>query len=257
MHIEIQSFLATAAGAAGTAGTPLTGDSATVRNARGPARALAAWSSRQVAGFSQYITPTMHDTTRGFRTGVAIGSGLLTVALGQALLFQPQEVIANTIAGSAVGGDIELDSLLLFYDNMPGISSRGIKAAEATSRAKELVNIESSVAAVATGQYSEELITADSDTLRANTDYAVLGMSSRTACHAMTMSSPDFGNVRVGCPGLLRPELTQQWFTMLSRIHDVPCVPVFNSGNRAQTRLGFCTDENAAATLITLHLAML
>jgi hypothetical protein len=168
-----------------------------------------------------------------------------------------QEVLAPTLAGSNVAGDIELDAHLIYYADFPGISMRTLSPSQVETRTDKLTTIEASVASVATGQYSSEAITADSDLLKANRDYAILGMASRTAAHALTVSAPDFGNIRVGCPGLLRPELTSQWFMLLSRIHALPLVPVFNTGNKGQVNVGFCADENAAATLITLYLAML
>jgi hypothetical protein len=171
--------------------------------------------------------------------------------------FEPQEVIANTIAGSNVAADIEQDAILMFYQDFPGISMRTISASQLDGKTNKITTVESSVASVATGQYSEEAISTDSDLLKANTDYAVIGMSSRTAAHSLTLKGPDFGNVRIGVPGMLRPEITQQFFALMSRVHGLPLIPVFNSGNKAQTLVGFSADENAAATVVTLHLAEL
>lgn len=256
MHFEIQTYQATQPNT-GAAGTANTGDSLTIKNGKGKIHTLAGWSSRQVAGFSQYVVPSGHDTTRDWRAGVAAAVGQLVFPLDLQKKFDAQEVIVNTIAGSNTAGDIELDSLLIYYENFPGIDMRAMKIDAVESRIDKITTVESSIAAVATGQYSEEAITADSDLLKANTDYAVLGMSCRTACHAMTLKAPDFGNVRIGVPGNLRPEFTNQFFALLSRVHGLPLVPVINSGNKSQVLVGFCADENAAATLVTLHLAML
>jgi len=256
MHYELLTVKATQPNT-GAAATPNTGDSLTIKNGRGLIQIIAAWGTRQVAGFSQIITPSSHDTTRGYRAGVPISTGSMVLPLGLSHRLQPQEVLAPTISGSNVAGDIELDSFLIHYADFPGISMRSITAEQADSRTETLTTVEASVAAVATGEYSSEAITSDSDLLRANRDYAILGISSRTAAHALTVSAPDFGNVRVGCPGVLRPEITSQWFLLLSRIHKLPLVPVFSTGNKAQINVGFCGDENAAATVITLYLALL
>jgi len=257
MHFEIQTYKATAPGAAGAAATANTGDSLIIKNGKGVIKTLASWASRQVAGFAQVITPSSHDTTRGYRAGLAIDIAQLFVPLGMSLEFQPQEAIAETIAGSAVAGDIELDSHLIYYADFPGINMRSISAAQLESRTDVLTTVTSNVAAVATGEYSQEVITADSDLLKANRDYAVIGMTSTLAAHALTLTSPDFGNVRVGVPGFLRPEVTQQFFSLMSRVHGLPLVPVFNSGNKAQVQVGFVNNENAAANQVTLYLALL
>jgi hypothetical protein len=256
MHYEIVSTIATQPNA-GAAGTPLTGDSLTVKNGKGKIQMIAAWSSRQVAGFSQFTWPSGHDTTRGYRAGVSAAVGQLTLPVGQSPDLTAQELISNQIAGSNTVGDIEQDAMLIWYQDFPGIDMKSISASEVESKVECYTTIETSIAAVATGQYSEALITASSDLLRANRNYAILGMNSRTAAHNLTVRGPDFGNVRLGCPGNLRPELTNQWFMVLSRSHGKPLVPVINSGNRGSTYVGFSADENAATTLVTLYLALL
>jgi hypothetical protein len=256
MHYEILTIQATQPNT-GAAGTANTGDSLVVKNGKGKIHTLAGWGSRQVAGFSQLIVPSGHDTTRNYRAGVAAALGQLTMPLDLQMKLDAQEVIASTIAGSNTAGDIELDSFLVYYSDFPGINMRSITPQQLESRVDKYTTVESSITAVTTGQYAEEVITADSDLLKANTDYAVIGMSSRTGCHAMTLRAPDFGNVRVGVPGNLRPEVTNQFFLLLSRVHGLPLVPVFNTGNKAQVNVGFCMNETAADTVVTLYLAML
>lgn len=258
MHIELVSTVVTAPNT-GAAGVALTGDSLTVKNAarNSYVGVVASWATRQVAGFSQLVFPSGHDTTRGYRAGVAIGAGQLTHPLGTQMELQPQEVLVNTIAGSNTAGDLEQDAFLLFYENFPGISARMISDSELQRRLEKMTTVESSITAVATGQYAEEAINADTDLLLANRDYAILGMNSRTASHSLTLKGPDLGNVRVGVPGNLRPELTTQWFPLLARATGRAIVPVINSGNRASTMIGFTADENAATTLVTVYLALL
>jgi len=239
----------------GAAGTALTGDSLVVRNGDG-VHMVSAWGSRQVAGFSQFNWPSAHDTTRGYRAGVAAAKGQLTIPLGAKLPMIGQELISSTISGSNTSGDIESDAYLIAYEKFPGLNGRFMGPDEVLRRAKLFTTVESSISSVSTGQYVSELINADSDLLRQG-DYAVLGMSSRTAVNSMFVYGPDFGNVRVGVPGNLRPEITQQWFLALSRATGYHAVPVFNSGNKNNITVGFQDDENAATTLVTVHLAYL
>ena len=257
MHYEIVSTIATAAASTGAAGAALTGDSLVVKQGRQDIRIISAWSSKITAGFDQIVSPSAHDTTRGYRVGVPAAMGNIILPIGCTIPLTASETLAITQAGTAQAGDIDCFSALVFYQDFPGISMRTTSPEAVKRRVKKMVTVESSIASVATGQYVSEAINADSDLLKAETDYAVIGMSTRTAVHSLTLAAPDFSNVRIGCPGNLRPEITNQWFDLLSRALNKPLIPVFNSGNKGNVLVGFSSNEDAATTLVTLHLAML
>lgn len=265
MHIEIITANSTASAAAGSTAVATTGDSLITRNGRGKISIVSLWSSNNTnAGFAQIVFPSGHDTTRGYRGESPAGpiatanSGGTLLPLGYELPLDGQEQMQVTLSGNAVAGDVDNFSMLLYYENFPGINARLIDAAECDRRLEKMTTVESSVADAGTGlTYNEEAITVDSDLLRANRDYAVLGISGRTAAHAYTLFSPDLGNVRVGVPGNLRSEVTSQYFSMLSRATGLKTIPVINSGNKTQTLIGFKGDENGAARVVCLHLALL
>ena len=265
MHIELQTFQTTAAPATGAIATALTGDSATIRNGRGKISIIAAWASPNTNRITtQMVYPSGHDTTRGYRVEVGPGpitsvtnAGALTIPLGAELIVQPQETVVTTNFAAAVAGDVDSTSYLVHYADFPGIDARLMTATEVASRTEKMTTIVCNIPDAGVGVYSEEVITVDSDLLRANRDYAVLGFTAAFAAHSFTFFSPDNGNTRTGCPGNLRPEITAQWFMLLSRLIGGKAVPIFNSGNKGQVRLGFVGDENAGARLITAHLALL
>lgn len=258
-HFEIVSCSATQPNT-GAAATAFSGDSLNSKNST-PGKKIqivSAWQTNQVAGFGQIAYPTAHDVTRGYRAGTPIGVNPTLLPLGIQLDLTPQETMAVTIAGSNVAGDVEQMSMLVWYENFPGINFEMLDAEEMDRRTEKITTIEASITSAAGPGYSgEEVINADSDLLINNRDYAVIGMSSRTAVHAMTLRGPDLSNVRIGCPGVLRPELTSQWFQVLSRANKRPMIPVINSGNKASTFMGVATDENAGTFLVTLYLALL
>jgi len=254
MNLELISYSATQPNT-GAAAAAVGADSLTVKNSKSAAKIVAAWATNQVAGFHQVAFPSGHDTTRGFRAGQPLGGPNLYLPLGMSLDPKPQELLSIQIAGSNVAGDVGQGSLLVYYDDLPGINMRGVSLAELRKRMKCLTTIETSVASTAGPSYgTAQLITAGSDLLKANTDYAVLGMSCRTAVHNLYLIGPDLGNVRIGVPGVLRPELTQRFFLAIANAFDIP-IPVINSGNKASTSVGVSTDENAGTFLHTLHLA--
>lgn len=260
MHIQLTSATATAPGAGGAAAAAVTGDSLTVLNANRNKRVdiIALWGTNQTAGFAQVAFPTGHDTTRGYRASVAAAVVPFLLPLGLLLPITPQEAIAATIAGSATAGDVEQLTFLTRYEDMPGITQRLIGPAEVERRTQRLTTIEASLVSSAGPGYSgTAAINAGSDLLIANRDYAVVGFSSRTAVQTIGIVGPDTGNVRVGCPGVLRSEITAQWFKLLSVALGEPLIPVINSGNRSQTNFFVATDENAGTFLITAYLVLL
>jgi hypothetical protein len=259
MHIELVSCAAVQPNL-GLAATALTGDSLTIKNGNPSkgVRLMDIWQTNQVAGFGQVLFPSAHDTTRGYRAGAIAGINPCQLPLGVAMEVQPQELMSVTIAGSNTAGDVENLSMLVHYGDLPGVSQRLITASECMRRTNKLTTIEASIASSAGPGYSgAELITADSDLLRANQDYAVMGMSCRTQLHAMTLQGPDTGNVRIGVPGTLRGEIQSDYFMMMSRAFGEPFVPIINSGNKSSTFIGVATDENAGTFLVTLFLALL
>jgi hypothetical protein len=258
MHIEILTASATAAATTGTAAAAVGTDSLVVKNGEGDIDIIAAWQTNQTAGFGQIKFPTAHDTTRGFRTNVPVGINTSVIPMGRMMRVKAQETLEPMIAATAVAGDVENISLLIRYKNLPGINARLITAAAAEARTEKLTTIENSLASTAGPSYgTPETFIADSDLLLANRDYAILGMASRSQVHAIYAQTPDGGNVRFGCPGVLRQEITSQWFLLLSRMHGEPLVPVFNSGNKTQCQIGVVTDENAGTFVVDLFLALL
>ena len=182
--------------------------------------------------------------------------GLL--ALRQNISVNAQETLAILLAATAVAGDVENMSMLVRYRDFPGISSRLLTEAQVLSRTEKLTTVENSLASTAGPSYgTPELINQDSDLLLANRDYALMGLTCRTAVHCIHVTAPDFGNVRIGAPGMLRYDIGSQWFMMQSRLHDEPMVPVFSSGNKSNIFIGVATDENAGTFVVTAHLALL
>ena len=217
MHTEIVSFSATQPNT-GAAAAALTGDSLTIKNSKGPAQIVAWWAQQQVDGYQQLVTPTSHDTTRGFRQVVEASNIDNILPPGMSIEVQPQELMSITIAGSNTAGDVELGCMLVHYPNLPGVEARAIKWADVQRRAEVMTTLQLTVTGAATGYTGEELITAESDLLRANRDYAIIGATTSTACAAITLVGPDTGYRRTAIPGQASDaDVGHDWFARLSR----------------------------------------
>lgn len=256
-HIELLTASATAAATTGTAATAVGSDSLMLKKAKAIS-ILAAWQTNQTAGFGQLIFPTAHDTTRGYRSNVPVGTNCALLSFGSDMELQSQETLAPVIAATAVAGDVENVSYLLRYEDSPGMNAHLITPEELKRRREKYLTIENSLASTAGPSYgTPETFIADSDLLLAQREYAILGMTPRTAVHAVYAQTPDSGNVRFGCPGILRQEITSQWFVLLSRMHGEGLIPVFNSSGKGNCFVGVVTDENAGTFVVDLHLALL
>jgi hypothetical protein len=260
MHIEVLTALSTAA-STGAAATAATGDSLTLRNGRAGSRVrlLSAWHTTQAAGSLKVVGPAFSDTSRGLYWPSISGGGLplWPPDFGEAMY--PQDTLAITHVGSATGGDIEHSSLLLFYEDTPGIAATLLDLNGLRSRGRRTVTVYATLSSGTAGGYSgSEAINAESDLLRPNTDYALLGGVNIVAAHAIGVKAPDWGNVRVAWPGATGiPHITNRWFAWLSEKSGLPCIPVFNSGNKAGIFLDCVQDENGADPIVGLNLVEL
>jgi len=77
-------------------------------------------------------------------------------------------------------------------------------------------------------------------------------------CGALTVRGVDTGNLRVGIPGLSGDaNWTVNWFALLADWFGVPCIPVFNSANKAGIFSENMQDENLTAVPFSLNLVQL
>lgn len=257
MHTELLSYSATQPNT-GAAAAAFTGDSLTIKNSRNPAHVVAMWGFNQVDGYHQIVWPSGHDTTRGWRTVMETANIIPRNVMGTAWKLEPQELLSITIAGSNTAGDVETGHLLLHYDDLPGVTSRAIEWDDLLRRGEEQVTVQATITGTAAGYSGSEAINADSDLLRANRDYALLGMETTTDVGAICISGPDTGNVRTAVPGAAsRPDYCGNFYAILSRAYNKPLIPIINSGNRASTNLSLAMNENAGATVVSLNLVML
>lgn len=257
MHLETITYQATQPNTGGAA-SAVTGDSLVIKNSKGPAHILNLWGFNQVDGFHQVVFPSAHDTTRGFRADINATDPNFRLTNGLGMDVEPQETMTITIAGSNTAGDVESGSALILYDDLPGVTARMMRWSELVRKLEKVTTISATLTGAAAGYTGSELITAESDLLRANRDYAVLGITTDVACATVSVRGPDLGYQRASLPG--NPDTSQQLqegFCLLSRAFDLPLIPIINSGNKAATFIDFVQNENNVSPLVTIYLALL
>lgn len=254
----------TAIGATLAATTINTGDSFTVKNAslNSDVFLLNFWVDNQAAGQVRIHSPKLHDNTDAIRSRVRINclEPLMPWGVPQRLIPQDTEIV--DLAGSAVGGDIESVVQLIYYADLPGQAARFITPDQLKQRGVNHFGNRLAITVGSTAAYSGgRAINADQDLLKANTDYAVLGMTSDLRLAAICLRGPDTGNLRVSVPGWADVQRAMwrgaQWFRNLAEAYGLPLIPVINSANKGATQIDVMGDENGGTSNVTLWLVEL
>ena len=239
--LEMVSVQATAPGT-GAEFAAVSGDSTQIRFADKGALMLARWGCHQtLAGFLRITSPLMHDAVVGiqeFRDPDNIN--IYWKMPSQALFAQDNLTFFG--AGSNGVGEIDQDSILIYYPDLPGIDGTFISPSEMVKRAEDLYVSQVALTLLATGGYSgAAAINADQDQFKANRQYAILGavaqVNAGNLC-SVGIRSPDWGNLRVGIPGIsinnenVGLANTETWFVDLSHAHGLPLIPVMSANNK-------------------------
>ena len=256
--MEIIGGSATAPSTTFTALTAFSGNSFTVRNAPVNARLLAVWNQNQTAGQIRVRSPRMHDNVQGLR----LEAQAAPVNLPNRRLYQdlyPQDALTVEMTGSGTAGDIEQGFLQIYYPDLPGVSANLIDAAELSKRGVNTIGVENTISTGTSGGWSgEELLTAEFDLLKANTEYAILGAVIQSgAFGAIRWRCSDFGNLGVGIPGESTFTELSSYFLLLSKDYELPLIPVFNSANKGSLLIDASTDENGADPIVSTILVEL
>jgi len=231
LAIDTVGFVATNPGAL-LAATASTGDSFTVRNfaQTDSAKLLALGRQGVTEGLVRVRSALLHDFVRGimFTPSETPAAVLLPRSVSQ--LLHPQDVLTVELGGGAA--EVDAGYFQVAYSNLPGGGARLHMLADIDSIIKNIkpVEVDFNTAAVA-GQWQDTTIVTTENLLHANTDYAVLGYVVDIACLAFGIKGIDTSNLRVCGPGVVRSEVTSNYFVNLSNDTGLPTIPVINSAN--------------------------
>jgi hypothetical protein len=263
--LEIVSGFVTAPGATFTAWTVATGNSLQIRSASfgKPIWLVGAWAFNQVAGVMRIRSPRLHDFVQGIRMRIsATNSDALypdSALYGWKQSLIPQDVLTVEHTGTAVGGQIETGSLLVYYEDLPGIAGRFIDNDLLEKAGVNIIGQEVSITTGVAGGYSGQVaINVTNDNFKANTDYALLGGMVDVRAGSIRIQGVDTGNLGVGYPAEpTQRHLTSNWFQRLSTSLRRPLIPVFNSANKTAILVDATGNQGAITTVATLFMVEL
>jgi len=269
--LEVISGFVTAAGATQTAITVSQGTT-TIRNFKTGFRAFLfnMWRTGNGAagtgGTLRVHSPRLHDDVQGIRmqSVAAFTQTLLPYGFPQELV--AQDTLTVEMSGSAVAGDIENGNLLVYYENLEGSNAKFIGLQELAKRIRNVFTTTHALDGAVSGAYgAAQALSAGvtGDLSKANTDYALLGMTaSETAAgngSTVRIIGPDTGNLGIGIPVMQAGGqfVSENWFPDMCRTFGVDAIPVINSANKNGTFLSVLNNENANTVSASLVWAQL
>lgn len=259
--LELVTGIVTAAGGATVDLTMASGNSLTVRNAApgSTVRLLNVWADVQTAAILRIRSPQLHDNVQGIRLRVSVSEVDPLLPFEQVQRLIPQDTLQVDLNDASGAGVIDTASLLVQYDDLPGVNGVFLTVDEVKSRMVNTVSVENTIAAGITGNYTgQEAINAEFDLLHANTEYAIMGYLVSVECASVRWLSSDFGNLGLGGPGNdLDKKVTANWFMDIAEKADLPLVPVFNSANASSVLIDVAQDENGVDVIVSTLLAQL
>lgn len=258
--IEVVAGFATNPGATLTTLTPSTNTSFTVRGTDTTKNAwlVTGWAFNATAGEFLIKSPRLHDNVQGIRSRV-------TAAFTVPLFNTPYNTLPRqrlyaqdnlTVQISGGGAELDCGAILIYYEDLAGVAGRFIDIPTITKSGINLVTAEVTITGVATGNFGGAVaINSTFDTLKANTDYAILGGMTDTRGTAVRITGVDLGNVGLGFPAepSLR-DLTNNWFVDVAYALGLPSIPVINSANKSAITIDVETNGAGGTYIVNLIL---
>lgn len=257
--VEVITGQVTNPGAALTAVTMNSGDSTVVRNATpgSGVHLLQAWAFTTTNLLARIRSAAMHDVAQNMRLQPVASQPHPLLPWSASEPLYPGDNLIIELEGGAAEKD--LISLLVAYDDLPGISARLHSPQEVEPLVEHITTVEVDITSSATScNYgATTALNGSFDTLKRNRDYAILGYECSVTGGTLGIRGSSTGNLRVGGPLSNDIRWTENWFIRLSREYGVPLIPVFNSADVAAMLLDCACQAVSTAFAVGVHLALL
>jgi hypothetical protein len=253
--IDTITVTVTAALAAGSAAAAVAGDSLVIRSTASRVRLIQAWIDTDAAGFLQITSPKLHDNTRGLRFRTTVHQPFPLLPFEAMQDFYPVDTLAAVIASAAGAGKIDNATLMVYYDNIQGVSQTLIDVKTLEARRQETVTVEYAPGAPASGSTYSGLaaLTAQSDLLKRGSSYALVGYKMGANATTLTIRGADSGNLRIPMPADSNSGYyTTTWFMALSDWTGIPLIPVFQANNSPAIFIEQISNDLLAAVTASL-----
>lgn len=209
-------------------------------------------------------SPRFGDPTFGLRLQhnfvptLATGTKSVDLLLPRALDIPVYSTDTLAIQVNGTAADNANVCLQLYYNDIPGAGQRLANWEAISNNIVRTIGIEVTVTPGTTGNYGSTVaINANDDRFRADTDYALLGLTSDQAVMCFTVKGPDTGFYRVPFPSSYDERNNAGWLLDQDLFRPTPHLVILNSNNKATTFLEGIDSSNPGATKVSLCLAEL
>ena len=255
--LDVHNAATTAVGL--TAATAATGDSLQVRSFKdGASATLENVYLQGAAGARRFrlTSPRVHDNVTGISWQAAESP---TEFLLPSEAFQPLYSADTLVAQmDAAASSDTVAALFNYYTDAPGLNADLRTWDQIKSRILGVKPVEVDCTSAATiGQWSDTVITTTENQLKANYEYAVLGVVGSAAFCAVGVKGPATSNLRVCAPGASPTLKTSDYFVYMSGITGRPHIPVIQANDRGATYVSVLANTASASDNVFLILAWL
>lgn len=241
-----------------TAVTAGQGSTFTVRNSTFTAgiSLIDMWRQSAHKGEAQITSPKIVPVSNGIRiqTPTGLADFLLPGPPFQALT--PQDAL--TVNDNGTAADVDLVAIQSYYEDLPGVSMTLKMPGDIQGVTDYVFGWPVAVTSSGTaGNQNTTVITTTVDSSTANVWYAMLGYVVDTSVGCVGISGVDTSATFIGGPGDIDPRFTARYFSDLSLRTGMPCVPLFNAANKANTNIVAIDHGTSTAFNMTMILAQL
>lgn len=254
----MQSYGVTSPSSSYTALVPASGDSLSVPSfpLANPAYLQSMDRIDATKGVFRVRSSKFYDNVKGIHIATSENPTIYSLPRFVSQMLYPQDALIVEGTGSASTFDIV--TLGMYFTNLPGVSQRLHSWGDISGIIEYIYTVEVAVTNNGTANvWTDTALTTTDNLLRANTDHAILGYSTDLLCGAVCFKGPDTSSTRIGGPGKVGHEFTDDYFVRVSAETGRPCIPVFNSANAAASFVSTIDITASSTPNITLILAML
>lgn len=241
-----------------TAAVAGAGSTFTVRNSTftAPIWLTDFWRQSAHKGEAQITSPKLVPVSNGIRiqTPTGLADFLLPGPPFQELT--PQDLL--TVNGNGTAADTDLLCIQSYYNDLPGVAMTLKSPGDIEGVTDFIFGWPVAVVTSATiGAQNSTVVTTTVDSSTANIWYALLGYTVDVSVGAVGISGVDTSASFIGGPGDIAPYLTRKYFVDLSHRTGLPCIPLWNAANKANTNIVAMNNAASLAVNVTMILAQL